>query len=58
MTQSFYAESEHNFQNHPPELMKGLRRFIKGDNENGRQPLIHEANWQQKAEEFKPSVWE
>lgn len=58
MTQTFYATSEHDFQQHPPELMKGLRRFIKAENENGRRPLLHEANWQQAAEEFNPSVWE
>ena len=58
MTQTFYAASEHQFQQHPPEIMEGLRRFIKTENEDELRPLIHEANWQQRAEEYKPSVWE
>ena len=58
MTQSFYAASAAEFPKHLPELMEGLRRYFKAENEKAVRPLIHEGNWQQAAEKFKPSVWE
>jgi hypothetical protein len=58
MTQTFYEASVEDFGQHSPELMKGLRRFVKVENERGRIPQIDKANWQQQAEEFKPSIWE
>lgn len=49
-----HAASAAEFPKHPPELMEGLRRYFKWENEKAVRPLIHEGNWQQAAEKSKP----
>ena len=58
MTATFFAESTSKFSGHLPELLEGLRRFFKAENEKGKRPCIDKGTWQQQAEMFKPSVWD